>query len=361
VLIPAHDEEEGLPALLASLGIGAPGSPLGRVLVIADHCTDATADVARAAGAEVLERRDGPAGKPGALRDGLAWLRRGDPSAEAVLFLDADCVCAPGLPARVSAGLAAGALAVQAPYAIEGGGDGGAGAGVELGVFLRNILRPAGLTRLGLPVSLAGSGFALAGPALEGLSFEDHLAEDLRLSHVLLGRGIHARLLTGTSVTSRLPPDDEALAVQRERWEGGILATWRTLPGIAARLARRGDARGLVGLADWSAPPLAMAGAGWAAAALALGGAVAARRAPASSLAWPAAAGAALAAYLAVGVAAHARWSGGDPRAAAAAAARELPRFVAWKARVYAGMASPGTDRAGWRRTPRRSGESHPI
>ncbi|MBA3624229.1 MAG: glycosyltransferase, partial [Methylibium sp.] len=54
VLIPAHNEAAGLGATLASL---APQLVAGdRVLVVADNCSDSTADVARAAGASVTER-----------------------------------------------------------------------------------------------------------------------------------------------------------------------------------------------------------------------------------------------------------------------------------------------------------------
>ena len=43
------------------------------MLVVADRCTDATADIARDHGALVLERpEDAPPGKAAALRDGLA-------------------------------------------------------------------------------------------------------------------------------------------------------------------------------------------------------------------------------------------------------------------------------------------------
>jgi len=58
VVVPAHDEEELLPACLAALrsAAGAAGVPV-RLLVVADACTDATAAVAAAAGAEVLRIR----------------------------------------------------------------------------------------------------------------------------------------------------------------------------------------------------------------------------------------------------------------------------------------------------------------
>ena len=57
VAVPAHEEQDLLPACLASLQVAAaqPGLPPVRVVVVADGCTDRTAEVARAAGVDVLE------------------------------------------------------------------------------------------------------------------------------------------------------------------------------------------------------------------------------------------------------------------------------------------------------------------
>jgi len=51
VFIPAWNEEQNLPAVLDELSAELPGVP---VLVIDDGSTDATADVARARGAQVV-------------------------------------------------------------------------------------------------------------------------------------------------------------------------------------------------------------------------------------------------------------------------------------------------------------------
>lgn len=57
-LVPAHDEEDLIGRCVASLrGQDYPGDQF-TVTVIADHCEDDTADVAREAGAEVLVRRN---------------------------------------------------------------------------------------------------------------------------------------------------------------------------------------------------------------------------------------------------------------------------------------------------------------
>ncbi len=56
VLVPAHDEASIIGATLASI---APQlRPGDRLLVVADNCTDDTAQLAREAGAEVVERHD---------------------------------------------------------------------------------------------------------------------------------------------------------------------------------------------------------------------------------------------------------------------------------------------------------------
>lgn len=54
VVIPAHDEERVLPRLLAGLA-----DPRLDVVVVANGCSDRTADVARAAGARVVELAEG--------------------------------------------------------------------------------------------------------------------------------------------------------------------------------------------------------------------------------------------------------------------------------------------------------------
>ncbi|GAB2464233.1 glycosyltransferase [Xylanimonas ulmi] len=53
VVIPAHDEATALPGLLGRLAAAGPGA--FEIVVVANGCADATAQVARAAGAHVVE------------------------------------------------------------------------------------------------------------------------------------------------------------------------------------------------------------------------------------------------------------------------------------------------------------------
>ena len=99
IVVPAHNEERLLPACLIALrrAAHAAGIPV-RVLVVADTCTDQTAAVARACGADVIGIR---ARNVGAARaEGMAELLRLTASrAPAAIWLattDANTVVPPG-------------------------------------------------------------------------------------------------------------------------------------------------------------------------------------------------------------------------------------------------------------------------
>jgi 4,4'-diaponeurosporenoate glycosyltransferase len=90
VVVPARDEALSLPALLDSLR--RLDVPVADVVVVDDGSRDATAEVARAAGATVL-----PAGAPPPGWTGKAWachVGAGATSGDLLLFLDADTVLA---------------------------------------------------------------------------------------------------------------------------------------------------------------------------------------------------------------------------------------------------------------------------
>lgn len=86
VVVPARDEEQSLPRLLASLPVGVD------VVVVDDHSSDRTAEVARAAGATVVSAAplpDGWAGKPWACAQAVEALGASSTDADLV-FVDAD-------------------------------------------------------------------------------------------------------------------------------------------------------------------------------------------------------------------------------------------------------------------------------
>ena len=158
VLVPAHDEALIISRTLRTI---VPEMARGdRLVVVADNCTDETAALAAAEGAEVLVRGDLlRRGKGYALDFGIRHLASDAP--EIVLIVDADCrVRQEGID-RLSRLSQRTGRPVQALYLMQAAE--GASLKMRLAGFawvIKNQVRPLGLHRLGLPCQLMGSGMA---------------------------------------------------------------------------------------------------------------------------------------------------------------------------------------------------------
>jgi hypothetical protein len=342
VLVPAHDEAAGLPATLGHLRRLDHPAHLYEVVVIADNCTDATAAVARDAGATVLERDAPDARGKG---QALAWaLERLTPGTfDAVAVVDADCVSSPGLLRAFERELRAGAAAVQADYRVSNGAASEAAALRATAFVLHNTIRPLGRHRLGLSAGLLGTGMAFRADVLERVPWHAYgVAEDREYHYRLVAAGERVAFAPDAAVASDMPESDAAARTQQLRWEGdkGALArTW--IPRLVRDgLARRDPVRleaALEGLMLPQAGVAISAGAGVALAALARD-----RRALRIALL----AIAAQAVYVAGGLAV-----GGAP-AGTARAVRAAPRLLASRAAVLA-RALRGRGPTRWVRTDR--------
>ena len=75
VLVPAHNEEKVIGDIIRNLNEMDYPKDLYDFYIIADNCTDSTAETARSLGAKVIETRkespDAPTGKPIALKKAL--------------------------------------------------------------------------------------------------------------------------------------------------------------------------------------------------------------------------------------------------------------------------------------------------
>lgn len=87
-LIPAHNERDGIEAAIT--GLRTQTRPPDRIIVIADNCTDETADIAHSLDVEVIETVGNTAKKAGALNYALALLLPDLPDDDVILVQDAD-------------------------------------------------------------------------------------------------------------------------------------------------------------------------------------------------------------------------------------------------------------------------------
>jgi cellulose synthase/poly-beta-1,6-N-acetylglucosamine synthase-like glycosyltransferase len=93
VLVPAHNEALTLPATLGSLW--GQTRPPDKVVVLADNCTDGTAEVARLHGAEVFTTVANTDKKAGALNQALARMFDEVGARDVTMVMDADSAIVP--------------------------------------------------------------------------------------------------------------------------------------------------------------------------------------------------------------------------------------------------------------------------
>lgn len=347
LVVPAHDEQEGIAATVRSLLAVAYPAALRRVIVVADNCGDATAERARAAGAQVLVRTDPERrGKGFALAHAFAWIL-GDGFADAVVVVDADTVVSPNLLSAFAARLDAGATAVQSDNTVGNPDASWRTRLMAVAFVLVNTLRLVGRDRLGCSVGLHGNGMCFATRLLREIPHEAFsVVEDVEYGIRIGEQGHRVRFAHEASVASVMVTSSSAAGPQRRRWELGRMALARR-HGLA--LVRRGLARRdrvLVDLGlDLLVPPLAFLGAAAVAGtALSLGIGAIAGRAMIATWTW----GASLCA-LVVYVGRGWRMSGTGWRGLAGLL--HAPVYLVWKVWLYA--ARPAHRRGAWVRTDR--------
>ncbi|MER7046517.1 glycosyltransferase [Streptomyces jumonjinensis] len=139
-LIPAHNEAERIAAAIAALH--RQEQPPHRIVVVADNCSDGTGTIAEANGATVLESRDNPHKKAGALNQALERLLPGLDGTDLVLVQDADTVLSPAFLASAIEAMDRTVGAVGGIfYGERGGGLLGALQRIEFHRYAREIAR----------------------------------------------------------------------------------------------------------------------------------------------------------------------------------------------------------------------------
>lgn len=225
VLIPAHNEEALIDRCVRSVQVSASSGVA--VLVVAHNCTDATAERAEAAGAQVLVLNDPEqTGKGCALRQGFAAALAG-PS-HGVLVIDADSVIEPGLVERVRGRLSTGTAALQCRYELFCSQDRARAKLLTVAFHAFNVIRPRGRARLALSAGILGNGFALHREVLKHVPYDAHsIVEDLEYHLSLVRANIRVEFIDTAVVRGEMPVTSESAKAQRARWEGGRLRVMR--------------------------------------------------------------------------------------------------------------------------------------
>lgn len=348
VMVPAHNEALGIAATVE--GIRRQLVPGDRLLVIADNCSDTTAERARAAGATVLERfHDTERGKGYAISFGLAHLDSDPP--EVVVLVDADCSLSEAAIDTLSRLALSEQRPIQAEYLLTAPQDPSPLARISaLALIVRNRVRPLGLDRFDLPCHLTGTGMAFPWGLLRNSpALGDNLVEDLVMGLDMAALGHPPKFCPEAKVRSVLPDSKRASTSQRTRWEHGQLAT---LVSRGPRLLRESVRQRRPDLAvlalDLMVPPLALLVTTLGASALTSGALGLVIRKPLLT-ALPALAGLGM-----VGSATVGAWARFARDAVPLRILIMTPAYVAWKIPMYVALALGGKQKS-WVRTERET------
>lgn len=345
LIVPAHNEEAGIERTVASLlRVDWPGDRF-RVLVVADNCTDATASLARAAGARVLERQD-----PSRRGKGFALAFAFESSlnegwASSIAVVDADAEVSPNLLEAFAARVEAGAKAVQAHYGILNPLASWRTQLITIAKGAFHIVRSRARERLGLSCGIRGNGWCVTHELLRLVPYRSFsLTEDLEYGIELGLAGYRVAYADEAHSDADMVSTESIARKQRQRWEQGRfqLIRSRTLPLLTAAV-RRPSAVCLDLAFDLLVLPLSYVALNMVAALIALA-ILGALRDPSASLWgwWALACGAALFLHVMRG------WQVSGIGARGLAALARVPGFLLWKVAVLLGSKAQG-----WVRTER--------
>lgn len=224
ILIPAHNEEATIRQTLESCAALSYPKEKVAVYVVADNCTDRTAEVAGQLGAVCLVREDRERrGKGFALEWALPQVLAG--AHDAVVILDADCLIDSQSLAKLDARLGAGARVLQLDNRVANPDKNATSYLLAIANKLENELFYAPKSRLGLAVNLRGTGMAFYRSILQQFPWHAcSAAEDAEYGYRLFRAGVSIEFVPQCGVVSNSPVNRRQLKVQRTRW---IAGAWR--------------------------------------------------------------------------------------------------------------------------------------
>jgi cellulose synthase/poly-beta-1,6-N-acetylglucosamine synthase-like glycosyltransferase len=237
VIVPAHDEAQGIGRTVSSLLRVDWPPEKRRVVVVADNCSDSTASIARAAGATVMERNDQTRlGKGYALNHAFdASLAEG--WADAVVVIDADSEVSPNLLESMAARLDEGAAAVQVDYGALNPHSSWRTQLMAIALASFHMVRSRARERLKLSSGLRGNGWCVTHQALHETPFCAYsLTEDVEYGIALGLRGIRVHYAEEAVVKGEMAASERVARSQRQRWESG---RWALVRSQVAPLIRR--------------------------------------------------------------------------------------------------------------------------
>lgn len=238
VVVPAHNEDSVIDGVLADLMSDA--YPAVDIVVLADRCTDRTAEIAAGWGALVAERSSGGGGKGAA----LSWYLDEHPlvDGEALVVFDADNRLPAGTLTRIADELDAGHDIVQCYLDVENPDGSALATASAMSYWAGNRMVQLARDNLGWSCDLGGTGMAFTVDALGRIGgFGTSLTEDQETGVRASLAGLRVAWLQDVRIRDEKPTDLATTVRQRSRWMSGKreVARRNLLPLWTAAVSQR--------------------------------------------------------------------------------------------------------------------------
>ncbi|MDE3056863.1 MAG: glycosyltransferase family 2 protein [Bacteroidota bacterium] len=228
-IVPAHNEELTIEKTLRAFFASDYPPRFFDVIVVADNCSDSTAEIARANGATVYERNDTlRRGKGHALQWCFERLAGAPKRYDAYVVVDADSVVSGKFLHVMNSYLERGFVSVQAADLVEPKPGAWSSEVARVALTLFNYVLPLGRKVIGCSAGLRGNGMCFSSETVRTVPWQAHsLTEDLEYGLLLLLRGIPTVFAPEATVLATMPVRPHNAESQRARWESGRAAMIR--------------------------------------------------------------------------------------------------------------------------------------
>lgn len=229
-IIPAHNEENVIKNLVESLKEQDYPKELYDIYVIADNCSDATAEIAKEAGAIVYKRFDELNKTKGAA---LNWFlhQKIEENADydAFCVFDADNIVDKNFIKNMNKKLCQGEEIVQGYRDIKNPTDSWISAGYAIFYWMMNRFYHLARYNLGLSPLINGTGFMVKFDIIKPDGWQTTtLTEDIEFSLINIAKGRKLGWATDAIVYDEQPVDFKQSWSQRSRWTVGHLQCMKT-------------------------------------------------------------------------------------------------------------------------------------
>ena len=225
LIIPAHNEENVISSLLESVNELDYPKELYDVYVIADNCTDKTAEIARGLNAIVYERFDEEHKTKGfAMQWFLNQKIQEDADYDAFCVFDADNVVDKNFLNAMNKKLCQGEVIVQGYRDIKNPDDSWVSAGYAIFYWTMNRFYHLARYNLGLSPLINGTGFMVDFNLIKPTGWDTiTLTEDIEFSLKNISQGRRLGWATDAIVYDEQPTEFKQSWSQRSRWTVGHL------------------------------------------------------------------------------------------------------------------------------------------